>query len=201
LRMAQGTDGNWYAYFADRNQAIAADKTVGLAGKGLDFGEFCKSDSALAAGLPTFTDTKGFTIARHIGASVDKPADSSAFGNCLTLSGGSGAALEHVVRQNKTLTHATTTISTGQIALGDANAWPIIQLYDFSAIPSAVTVDYQKNGGDQIVNLTFDRIPQNLITVTTDRATYPENSQVFLTMNDPQLNIGPLRAGLSCLTG
>jgi hypothetical protein len=52
-------------------------------------------------------------------------------------------------------------------------------------------VDYQKNGGDQIVNLTFDRIPQNLITVSTDRAVYPENSQVFLTMNDPQLNIDP----------
>ena len=27
LRMAQGTDGNWYAYFADRNQAIAAANT------------------------------------------------------------------------------------------------------------------------------------------------------------------------------
>src|SRR5574340_1587443 len=27
LRMAQGTDGNWYAYFADRNQAIAASNT------------------------------------------------------------------------------------------------------------------------------------------------------------------------------
>jgi hypothetical protein len=39
--------------------------------------------------------------------------------------------------------------------------------------------------------LTFDRIPQNLISVTTDRATYPENSQVFLTMNDPQLNVDP----------
>ncbi len=28
LRMAQGTDGNWYGYFADRNQAIAAGNTV-----------------------------------------------------------------------------------------------------------------------------------------------------------------------------
>src|SRR5512146_1500324 len=99
LRMAQGTDGNWYAYFADRNQAIAADKTVGLAGKGLDFGQFCKSDSALAAGLPTFTDTKGFTVARAVTGSVDKPADATAFGSCTDLTGAAGAALEHVVRQ------------------------------------------------------------------------------------------------------
>ena len=28
LRMAQGTDGNWYAYFADRNQAINAENTA-----------------------------------------------------------------------------------------------------------------------------------------------------------------------------
>ena len=71
------------------------------------------------------------------------------------------------------------------------NIWPVIQLYDFSAIPSAVTVDYQKNGGDQIVNLTFDRIPQNLITTTVDRNAYPQNSQVFVQVNDPQLNIDP----------
>ena len=71
------------------------------------------------------------------------------------------------------------------------NTWPIIQLYDFSAIPSTVTVDYQKNGGDQIVNLTFDRIPQNLITTTVDRNAYPQNSQVFVQVNDPQLNIDP----------
>src|SRR5690242_14543211 len=91
LRMAQGTDGNWYAYFADRNQAIAADKTVGVAGRGLDFGEFCSSSSTTS---PSFADTKGFTIARHIGNSKDKPADASAFGNCATLSGAGGTPLE-----------------------------------------------------------------------------------------------------------
>src|SRR5690348_8024196 len=188
LRMAQGTDGNWYAYFADRNQAIAADKTSGAVGKGLNFGQFCSSDSTVS---PSFTDTKGFTVARAVAGSIDKPANAAAFTICTSLNGAAGAAEEHVVRQNKTLTHANGAITTGQIALGNAQAWPIIQLYDFSAIPSAVAVDYQKNGGDQIVNLTFDRIPQNLISVSTDRAVYPENSQVFLTMNDPQLNIDP----------
>ena len=41
LRMAQGTDGNWYAYFADRNQAIAAGNTAQLLVKVLNFGGFC----------------------------------------------------------------------------------------------------------------------------------------------------------------
>src|ERR1700687_822484 len=66
LRMAQGTDGNWYAYFADRNQAISASNTqLGISGKGLNFGGFCSPLSTFSpkAGV-TYTDTKGFTLAR-----------------------------------------------------------------------------------------------------------------------------------------
>src|SRR5574340_1037096 len=71
LRMAQGTDGNWYAYFADRNQAIDAGNTqfTNTAsnghGLGLNFGGFCGPNSSLTpkSGV-TYTDTKGFTIAR-----------------------------------------------------------------------------------------------------------------------------------------
>src|SRR5437867_1618247 len=194
LRMAQATDGNWYAYFADRDQAIAADKTVGLAGKGLDFGQFCSSGSAVT---PSFADTKGFTVARAVaGPSVDKPANSTAFGACTSLNGAAGAALEHVVRQNKTLTHTNGVVTVGQIALGNAQAWPIIQLYDFGGSNPGtiqnVEVKYQKAGGDQTVNLTFGRIPSELVTSSVDRpAGYPVNSQVFITLNDPQLNIDP----------
>src|SRR5437867_2688077 len=70
LRMAQNTDGNWYAYFADRDQAIAADKTAPVFGKGLNFGQFCASTSGVT---PSFADTKGFTVARAVGASVAMP--------------------------------------------------------------------------------------------------------------------------------
>src|SRR3989441_9992820 len=65
LRMAQATDGNWYAYFADRNQAIAAHKTVGSPGKGLDFGQLYSSTSTFSpkAGVD-YTETKGFTVAQ-----------------------------------------------------------------------------------------------------------------------------------------
>src|SRR5574337_396479 len=59
LRMAQATDGNWYAYFADRNQAIAASKTSGVNGTGLNFGLFCGPSSSLTgkAGV-SYADTK-----------------------------------------------------------------------------------------------------------------------------------------------
>ncbi len=188
LRMAQNTDGNWYAYFADRNQAIAADKTSGLAGKGLDFGQFCSSGSAVS---PSFTETKGFTVARAVTGSVNKPADSTFFGACTNLVTAGGVAEEHVVRQKKTLTHPTRVVTLGQLGFPDANVWPIIQLYDFSGFPQTVTVDYSRAGGDQIVNLTFDRIPTNLVSSSVDRRAYGTNNQVFVSINDPQLNIDP----------
>ena len=194
LRMMQATDGNWYAYFADRNQAIAADKTAPVAGKGLNFGEFCDATGPLAGSLKTglsFADTKGFTIATTAGGSLNGSAVANPIVNDCSLDTIAHTAQEHVVRQNKTINTNPSGFGNGLAPNAIGKYWPIIQLYDFSAIPTTVTVDYQKNGGDQIVNLTFDRIPQNLITTTVDRNAYPQNSQVFVQINDPQLNIDP----------
>lgn len=192
LRMAQATDGNWYAYFADRNSAEAADKTAPVAGKGLNFGEFCGVDpaanpgSAAATGVD-FSETKGYAVARHIPGSLN-----GTLGTCSPdIPQEGGIAQEHVVRENKTLNHPNGAVTTGQIGFRDPNVWPVIQLYDFSGFPATVTVDYQKAGGDQISTLTFDRIPQSLISTSVDRTAYPVNSQVFVTINDPQLNIDP----------
>src|SRR5438445_5534527 len=63
LRMAQATDGNWYAYFADSKEAQLADHTAPTNAKGLNFGQFCNATSAVA---PSFTETKGFTVARAV---------------------------------------------------------------------------------------------------------------------------------------
>src|SRR3990172_6407668 len=69
VRMAQATDGLWYAYIADKTQAQRADQTVvdnGNPGIGLDFGTFCSSDSTIDGGdtaaTTTFTDTVGIAI-------------------------------------------------------------------------------------------------------------------------------------------
>jgi hypothetical protein len=181
---------------------------VGITGKGLNFGGFCTSTSTLGAALGgiNFADTKAFTIARGAFGSTNHtaghPVSTGTFGTCSDTQSTplTTTQMEHVVRQNKTLntqgftntgTSSTTGFGFGKNMTEFTGIWPIIQLYDFSAIPTTVTVDYQKNGGDQIVNLTFDRIPQNLITTTADRSAYPQNSQVFVQINDPQLNVDP----------
>src|SRR3989338_937657 len=76
LRMVQNTDGNWYAYFASRAQAQAADATQnGLGsitagidnstrpGKGLNFGKFCDKNSGTLLGPSiSMAETEGFAI-------------------------------------------------------------------------------------------------------------------------------------------
>ncbi len=191
LWMAQATDGNWYGYFADRDQAIAASNTAPLPGKGLNFGAFCST--GIIGGIDFGSFTKGFTVAEGgftgaVGLSVTgSKIPTGPLGNACS-GAGDGFVLEHVVRENKTLN----TNSLGYAASPALeSAWPVIQLYDFSAIPTSVTVNYQAQGGDQIVNLTFDRIPSNLISMTSDRSSYPNNAPVFLTINDTQLGIDP----------
>lgn len=196
LRMAQATDGNWYAYFADRNQAIAAANTAVLTGKGLNFGGFCDPTSAFSPNPGvTFSETKGFTIARGGFGSINDTNNGGAkitpsnLPICTNTQGTlTSTPMEHVVRDNKTLNSNTNGFGATS---NYVNAWPIIQLYDFSAIPTPVTVDYQKAGGDQIVNLTFDRIPSSMIHVIAPRPDFPPGSQIQGDLIDPQLNIDP----------
>src|SRR3990170_6473105 len=49
VRMVQATDGNWYAYLADLQNAQNADDLVVTAGTSLDFGSGCTAVSASAA--------------------------------------------------------------------------------------------------------------------------------------------------------
>jgi len=197
LRMAQTTDGSWHAFFADMRQAQAADATqLSNSGKGLDFGQFCSSSSASATGVD-FADTKGIAVARHFSGASN---GTQPFGTCLPTNMGGvtnlsgGTLLNHVVRQNQTLNSQAPGGSLGQIAsnnLAFSNAWPIIQLFDFSGFPETVIVQYQKAGGDQSVNLVFDRIPENIIRPVTIRPDYPQGAQVQADLIDPQLNIDP----------
>ncbi len=220
LRMAQATDGNWYGYFADRNQAEMAGRTAPVAGHGLNFGWFCGPDSdvgSLQTGL-SFSETKGFTIARQAYVSTgissnvtstdsysnsyQKPAspflanfpsggpltNNCDLGTISSVTTHLGMATEHVVKENKTLN--TNSPGFGASAAYEA-AWPIIQLYDLSATPTPVIVDYHVAGGDQIVNLTFDRIPSNEIAIVSNRPDFPRGAQVQGDLLDPQLNIDP----------
>ncbi|KER06397.1 hypothetical protein AAA799E16_00914 [Marine Group I thaumarchaeote SCGC AAA799-E16] len=181
LRMVQATDGNWYAYFANVDKAKIADATVGLAGKGLDFGEFCSRDTATSVFGISLSETDGFAIPRPDSVSGSTNGDSS-FSQC-TSSPTNTSNHNNVVRNAKAI-NTNSNIPVGQIGL-DADAWPLIQLYSFDD----VTIQYNPGGPSQQVYLDYDEI-QN-ISLELDRELYPENSEVFLTLNDIQLNQDP----------
>ncbi|MEO9307903.1 MAG: hypothetical protein ABI342_06310, partial [Nitrososphaera sp.] len=134
LRMAQATDGNWYAYFADSKQAQMAGSTSIVAKKGLNFGTFCP---AVTVGGVSFSETKGIAIANSGGLpGSQNPSSATISGSSCTPS---GSSVEHVVRENKTLNSNAPGGKYGQIGFTSSEMWPVIQLYDFSSLPSPVT--------------------------------------------------------------
>jgi len=181
LRMVQATDGNWYAYFANVEKAKIADSTVGLAGKGLDFGVFCSRDTSSSVFGIAISDTDGIAVPQSAGLTGFSNGDSS-FSSCTGSPTGS-ANLNNVVRNAKSI-NTNSNIPTGQIGL-DSNAWPLIQLYSFNG----VTIQYNPGGPSQQVSLEYDEM-QN-ISMIIDRDLYPKSAEVFLTVNDFQLNQDP----------
>ena len=164
LRMVQATDGNWYGYFANIDNALNADSTVGEPGKGLDFGTFCDRDNTVFG--VSFSDSDGFfvPVSDCSGLSMDK--------------------INNVVRKPKSI-NTNPAVPSGQIGLV-SEAWPVIQLFSFN---NNVEIQYNPAGSAQRVELEYDDM-QN-ISLELDRELYPQNAEVFLTINDFQLNQDP----------
>jgi len=181
LRMVQATDGNWYAYFANVDKAKVADSTVPLLGEGegLDFGVFCgRNTSSLGIDL---SETDGVAIPRD-GGMIGFTNGEVSFSSC-TGTPTNSLNLNNVVRKAKSI-NTNSNIPPGQIGL-HPNAWPLIQLYSFDD----VTIQYNPGGGTQQVDLEYDEIPN--ISLEIDRDNYPQNSEVFVTISDIQLNQDP----------
>src|SRR3990172_4438489 len=68
LRMAQASDGNWYAYLTDLTMAKAADRLSTAAQTSLDFGKGCEATAVGAVAAMggdftgTFSDAEGVYI-------------------------------------------------------------------------------------------------------------------------------------------
>jgi len=180
LRMVQATDGNWYAYFAHVNKAKIADSTVPLGGEGegLDFGVFCSRDTAIL-GI-SLSETDGVAIPRS-GNLTGFTNGNVSFNSC-TGTPTNSDNMNNVVRKAKSINQNSP--QPGQIGLNPL-AWPLIQLFSFDD----VSIKYNPGGGVQQVNLQYDEIPN--IAFNIDRNEYPQNSEVFLTINDIQLNQDP----------
>ena len=178
LLMAQAIDGNWYAYFANVKKAQAADSTVGLPGQGLDFGVFCGSKTPSSVFGVSLSHTEGFTIPRHADGSTN---GNSALSAC--TGSPSGPNLNNVLRNPKSL-NTNNAVPAGQIGL-DPQAWPLIQLFSFGD----VVIEYRHGGSPQQVRLEYGQMDH--ISAHVDRELYPSDAQVFLTVNDIQLNQDP----------
>jgi len=186
LRMVQATDGNWYAYFANVNQAkiadqIVVDAGVGAEGESLDFGVFCAASTSTSVLGVSFSQTNGVAVPRE-GALGGFTNGDTSFSPC-TGSVTPTTNLNNVVRFSKSI-NTNPSAPTGQIGL-DEDAWPIIQLFSFDNIE----IKYNKPGNPQQVNLEYDKIPN--ITFALDRNSYPSGAEVFVTISDIQLNQDP----------
>src|SRR3990172_10621952 len=182
LRMAQATDGNWYAYFTDKTMANAADALAGFTGTGLDFGAGCTAAGALTVTGVSFSDTVGVYLPREVDGTPG------------TLEGCGAVAPNHnnVIRENKTLTDfpALGGTAEGQIGLAD-NSFPFIQLYDFTAGGDAKVVYNIGGGSPQTVTIEFDDALDDHATLSKDRASYPQGADVHFTISDNFLNVDP----------
>jgi hypothetical protein len=215
LRMAQASDGNWYAYFADKTMATRADQTIlttddfrDTAGTGLDFGGFCGPntvDKDIVGNSGGFPQTKGFAIAKaYEGGTSNTPGlvevvptqGTKPFVSCVfigpfdnpdSLSEYFSRVDNHVVREAKRL-NSNPNVNVGQVGFVQ-QTWPIIQLYDFVR-GNDVEIIYNEGGGFEFVVLRFDDL-EDLSTIKLDNPSFPPGAELHITLQDNQLNIDP----------
>lgn len=184
LRMVQGTDGNWHAFFANADKAQQADQAAlsGSPGQSTDFGVFC--------GRSTSPSVLGVDISQTDGVAIPSPAGLSGttqgtagFISC-TGNATSSSSQNNVIRYSPSL-NANPQVPVGQVGI-NPNVWPLIQLFTFS---NTIQIEYASSTGTQSVELNYFDIPN--ISLNLDRTAYPAGSDVFATINDAELNIDP----------
>lgn len=183
LRMVQGSSGAWYAFFANVDKAKQADKISlpGTAGQNLDFGVFCDRSTDPSVLGVSFSQTDGVAIPNNGIAGATQ--GTASFTACTGVLG--PPTDEMSVIRNPPGLNMNSGTGVGQIGI-NPNAWPLVQLFTFS---NNVTIEYDKAGGSETVNLTYDDMTD--ISMKLDRTGYPQSSDVFATINDMQLNEDP----------
>lgn len=184
LRMAQGSDGNWYAFFANTDKAKQADQAAltGSQSQSLDFGVFCSGSTISSVLGIDISQTDGVAIpdsAGLTGTTQGTASFNSCSGNATTPT-----SQNNVVRNPPSL-NTNPKVPVGQVGI-NPNVWPLIQLFTFT---NNVHIEYDASSGAQSVDLNYSDIPN--ISVNLDRTGYPTGSDVFAKINDAELNIDP----------
>ncbi len=184
LRMVQGSDGNWHAFFANTDKAKQADQAAlsGSPGQSIDFGVFCSGSTPSSVLGIDISQTDGVAIPDSAGLSGTTQGNSG-FSSC------SGTPTtptnqNNVIRNSPSL-NTNPQVPVGQVGI-NPNVWPPIQLFTFS---NSVHIEYNRSTGTQSVDLNYFEIPN--ISLKLDRSGYPSSSEVFVTINDAELNIDP----------
>ena len=197
IRMAQATDGAWYAYIADADGARHLDATAaggGVKGNATDVGAFCSADSgSLERTPPFFSESRGVAFARqHDGviSGVNGTAtDTQTLPVCDGPSVPTGPLLNNVVREAEELNCNVGTDNCGQIGIfvNQTFLWPFVQLYDFEE-EGSIDIVYNRPGGDETVELLIDDPSEG---ISFDRFLVPQGAQIFFTVSDLTLNVDP----------
>jgi hypothetical protein len=184
LQMAQGSDGNWYAFFANTNSAKQADQAAlsGSSGQSIDFGVFCSGSTPSSVLGIDVSQTDGVAIPDSAGLSGTTQGMAS-FNSC-SGTPATPSSQNNVVRNPPSL-NSNQHVPSGQIGINQ-NVWPLIQLFTLS---NDVQIEYDKSTGTQSVDLDYSDIPN--ISLSLDRNGYPSGSDVFATINDIELSIDP----------
>ena len=161
LIMAQGSDGNWYAYVAEKEMAAYADSQ----NLGLEFGTPVSNTTFL-------NSTNDFDST----ATVYSANGTTVLSNPQSLNDG---------------TSIPDDVGTiGQIGIPNLTDWPLIQTFDFTD-DSDIKVVYARAGSPQTEVIKYKEDMYKQASYSTDRIKYPHNADIHLLIDDKQLNIDP----------
>jgi hypothetical protein len=186
LRMAQGVDGNWYAYFGDSTAVAAADTAT----NNLDFGvdgvplQLGANDAAFESQNIYLNATDGV---------ISNPPALSNRNNTSpyeTIPGAVGGTATAALLTTATFGIGQIGLLDESLALNDQDQWPMIQLYDLTI--ENFDVVYEQAGPDEVVSLNFDSADlDDYASLTLDRNQASQGSDIHLVITDNQLNIDP----------
>ena len=172
IRMAQGSDGYWYAYIADSTKVAAMDT---WAQGHTDYGTADTTLSQECIGCDIVSVSSDVTT--YVAAGIIKGEPTlSRFNN--TIIAGSAT--------NDT-TAGDTGLIVGQINTTAAD-WPFIQALDMTE--GTQTIEFEKPGNNEVVNIEFDT-PGDYASFSLDRNAGPLGAEIHMEIRDNQLNMDP----------
>jgi hypothetical protein len=196
LRMTQGADGYWYAYFGSATHIETAD----AANNNLDFGQ---QTGVINTNIVNSTGPT-FTTAGNIGAR----ASSTAGGQCAATNDCGGVIQNYPALSNFNGTWQGNGSDAGTskgsangdgsyhvngqtgVTSGVGGEWPFIQTFNFTI--ETFDVRLEQAGADEVVTLDYDNNDlDDYASITLDRNQASQGSDLHLTITDNQLNIDP----------